>query len=575
MGKFSICVFPLLFLFVTSAAAAAALPLSTDSRWIVGLTGRRVKLACIVWPSHLDAAVAEGLSKRPMDAIAEKILSMGFNCVRFTWPLYLATDDSFASMTVRQSLRRLGLFEAISGVQANNPSIIDLPLIRAFQEMVSCLGKNRLMVILDNYTSQPGWCCSDNDGNGFFWDRHFNPDLWINSLKKMASMFANVSNVVGMSLRNDLRGPRQNTDDWYKYMQKGAEAVHSMNPNVLVIVSGLSYETDLSFLRDKSLNLTFTRKLVFEIHWYGFWNSWETENLNQICARLTENMMNMSGFLLEKGIPLFVSEFGVDQRGNNRNDNRFLNCFMAVAAELDLDWALWTLAGSYYTREKAIGADEYFGVLDWSWIGIRNSTFFQRISAIQRPFRGPGLMETYPHKVIFHPSTGLCVVRESWPNPFRLKLGPCNESDSWRHTPHRILSVKEQLLCIKVDERGQPAKLRIFFSEASCSKWKVTSESKMQLASLTWSGASVCLDVDSDSNIVTTSCKCLHGNEPCDPGSQWFKLVTSTRRRRTKAKPLLWVNPYSKTLFPNLFQSARDQGSNLDFKTTGKKILSL
>lgn len=133
---FFISIFLLLLLFVININVTFAFPLSTDSRWIVddGNNGRRVKLTCVNWPSHLETAVAEGLSKQPLDSIAEKIASMGFNCVRLTWPLYLATDESFSGiMTVRQSLRKFGLFEAVSGFQANNPSILDLPLVKAFQ----------------------------------------------------------------------------------------------------------------------------------------------------------------------------------------------------------------------------------------------------------------------------------------------------------------------------------------------------------------------------------------------------------------------------------------------------------
>ena len=62
----------------------------------------------------------------------------------------------------------------------------------------------------------PGWCCSNTDGNGFFGDALFDPDVWVDGLTKMATMFAAVPNVVGMSLRNELRGARQNANDWYK-----------------------------------------------------------------------------------------------------------------------------------------------------------------------------------------------------------------------------------------------------------------------------------------------------------------------------------------------------------------------
>ncbi|KAK8502349.1 hypothetical protein V6N13_090677 [Hibiscus sabdariffa] len=120
----------LLFLFLS---VVTSLPLSTNSRWIVDNGGRRVKLACVNWASHMEPVLAEGLSKQPMDTIAKRIVSMGFNCVRFTWPLYLITNDSLALLTVRQSFQRLNLLESLAGIQTNNPSIIDVPLIKAYQ----------------------------------------------------------------------------------------------------------------------------------------------------------------------------------------------------------------------------------------------------------------------------------------------------------------------------------------------------------------------------------------------------------------------------------------------------------
>lgn len=126
----------LIFLYCVAAVwlqAAVGLPLHTDSRWIVDEEGQRVKLRCVNWVSHLEAVVAEGLSKQPIDAISNRIESLGFNCVRLTWPLFLATNESLNSLTVRQSFQRLGLAEAIAGVQANNPFIIDLPLMKAFE----------------------------------------------------------------------------------------------------------------------------------------------------------------------------------------------------------------------------------------------------------------------------------------------------------------------------------------------------------------------------------------------------------------------------------------------------------
>ncbi|KAL5552754.1 hypothetical protein UlMin_040155 [Ulmus minor] len=528
--------FALLTVFLTifpQTQLATALPLSTSSRWIVDEGGKRVKLSCLNWVSHLEPVVAEGLSKQPLDAISKRIGSMGFNCVRLTWPLFLATNDSLASLTVRESFQSLGLSDAISGVQSNNPSIIDLSLIEAFQAVVSSLGDNNLMVILDNHISKPTWCCSNYDGNGFFGDKYFNPDLWIKGLTRMATLFNGVRNVVGMSLRNELRGPKQNVNDWYTYMQRGAEAVHKANPNVLVILSGLSYDTDLSFLDNRPLNLTFSGKVVFEIHWYAFTNgkAWESGNPNQVCGMVGSRMAKASGFLLDKGWPLFVSEWGVDQRGTNVNDNRYLSCFLATAAQNDWDWAMWTLVGSYYFRQGVVGMNEYYGVLNDDWDGIRSQTILQKVAAVQYPFQGPGWKEQRVHKIIFHPSTGLCLLRKLMFDP--LHLGPCSSSDAWSYS-RQILTIRGTYFCLRANEPGKPASLDIICTEPN-TKWEAISDSKLHLSATSDSGTTVCLDVDSDNTILTNTCKCINGDSKCDPGSQWFTLVDSTRRFRSES----------------------------------------
>jgi len=180
-------------------------------------------------------------------------------------------------------------------------------------------------------------------------------------------------------------------------MPMGAEAVHAANPEVLVILSGLNFDTDLSFIKEEALKLSFNGKLVMEVHWYSFseGKAWISGNANQVCGEVTGNEMRRAGFLLDQGLPLFVSEFGLDLRGSDANGNRYLNCFMAFAAQLDLDWALWTLGGNYYIREGVVGMIEYYGILNSDWSEVSNPSFLQRISAIQIPFRG--ITNNYNH----------------------------------------------------------------------------------------------------------------------------------------------------------------------------------
>nr|CAB3450253.1 unnamed protein product [Digitaria exilis] len=515
---------PLLPLALLAGERAAAVTLSTSSRWIVDQAGRRVKLACVNWPSHLEPVVAEGLGRQPVGAIAGMVVSLGFNCVRLTYPIALATNASLSSLTVRQSLLAHGLAETAGGVEA----------------VVNALGEKDVMVILDNHVSKPGWCCGNDDGNGFFGDRDFDPDLWVDGLTNMATTFADVPNVVGMSLRNELRGPRQNPEDWYTYMERGAEAVHAASPRALVIMGGLSYDYDLSFLAARQVSVSFAAegKLVPEVHWYSFSDAraWEAENANEVCARASREFARRAGFLLARGLPLFLSEFGADLRGGDPRDNRFFPCAASVAAEHDLDWAYWALQGSYALRQGVAGMDEAYGVLDWSWSKPRNVTVLPRIQSLQRPNQGPGYADALPYTVLFHPVTGLCVVR-SGAAAATLELGPCNETDAWGYAPPSstlVLRDAAGLPCLRAEGRGQPARLGTKACGDAASTWRLASDSGMHVAAVEMGGGDggmVCLDVGEDGrSIVTNPCACLRGDGTCDPERQWFKMVTSTRR---------------------------------------------
>ncbi|XP_010437048.1 PREDICTED: uncharacterized protein LOC104720858 isoform X2 [Camelina sativa] len=481
-----ICLF---FLFISSTSKLiTSYPLSTKSRWIVDEKGQRVKLACVNWPAHLQPTVAEGLSKQPLDSISKKIVSMGFNCVRLTWPLDLMTNDTLAlKVTVKQSFESLKLFEDVLGIQTHNPKILNLPLLNAFQEVVSNLGQNGVMVILDNHLTTPGWCCGENDLDAFFGYPNFDPKVWANGLSKMATLFKSATNVVGVSLRNEPRGARDYPDLWFRHMPEGAEAVHAANPKLLVILSGIDFDTNLSFLRDRFFNVSFTDKLVFELHWYSFSDgrdSWRKHNSNDFCAKIITKVTRNGGFLVGRGFPLMLTEFGTEESGRDISGNRYMNCLVAWAAQNDLDWAVWALTGDYYLRT------------------------------------GPGLQSK---NAIFHPLSGLCVTHNPSDKLPTLRLGPCPKADTSTFNPNEgILWINK--MCVEAPNvAGQKVKLGV---GTKCSKLGQIAATKMHLAFKTSNGLLLCLDVDErDNSVVANPCKCLTKDASCDPASQWFKVL--------------------------------------------------
>lgn len=189
-SNYKLSIFIFLFLSLQLTTFCNSVPLSTSSRWIISnSSGKRVKLTCVNWVSHLQPMIAEGLEKQPLDYIAKQIVSTGFNCVRFTWPTYMFTRPNYGSITVSQSLHKFNLSAAKSGISKNNPRILNMKVADLHKAVVEELGKNNIMVVLDNHVSLPNWCCSGGDGNGFFGDVNFDPKEWLRGLATVAKTY--------------------------------------------------------------------------------------------------------------------------------------------------------------------------------------------------------------------------------------------------------------------------------------------------------------------------------------------------------------------------------------------------
>ncbi|XP_022145907.1 uncharacterized protein LOC111015255 [Momordica charantia] len=473
--------------FVLLMVKAYSLPLSTNGRWIIdNATGHRQKLVCVNWPSHMQGMLAEGLHRRRLDDIAATVAKLRFNCVRLTYSIHMFTR--YANLTVKQSFENLDMKDAMAGISQNNPSVLNMTLVEAYEAVVDSLGAHGVLVVSDNHISQSRWCCNDNDGNGFFGDRYFDPQEWLQGLGLASQRLKNKSQVVAMSLRNELRGPNQNVDMWIHCMSQGAKFIHQNNPNALVVVSGLSYDTDLSFLKNRSMGFNLDNKLVFEAHLYSFTNimsdSWTSKPLNTFCANVNQGFEDRVGFLVrgEYPMPLFVSEFGIDQTGANEGQNQFLTCFSSYLVENDFDWGLWALQDPSSNISTSL--------------------------------------------LMYYPRSGDCVRMNK---RYQLRSSSCKTSNRWVHNedgaPIKLAGSK---LCLKAIGDGlHPILSRDCLSQQS--SWKYASNSKLQLASIDEQGQPLCLQRASHSlKIVTKKCTCLNDSK-CEgnPENQWFKLIPS------------------------------------------------
>nr|XP_016503837.1 PREDICTED: uncharacterized protein LOC107821894 [Nicotiana tabacum] len=518
-----------IFIFLFSFATLChSFPLSTSSRWIVDEeTGQRVKLVCGNWAAHLQTMLPEGLDQQPVSQIARHISLMGFNCVRLTWATYMFTRHS--NLTVAQSFINNGLNNAMSGLGQNNPQLLGLTVVEAQKAVIEELGRHGVMSVLDNQVGEPMWCCGSNDGNGFWGDKYFEPKEWLKGLDIVANRYKDTPMVIGISLRNELRGPLQNQSVWYEYVEKGAKTIHRANPNLLLIISGLDYDLDFTFLKEKPLNLNMRNKIVFETHRYSFTegqaNWFLTQPLNKVCDTIKEEIMNKSGFLIKgkNAAPLFVSEFGIDQRGTNQADNLFLGCFLSLLAELDLDWAVWALQGNYYTREGQPGMEEMYGMFNSTWNSLRSPEYHAKLQLIQQKLQDPKSKQPMYH-LLFHPQSGKCLHAAA--NNV-LYASDCIGASRWSYdgddTPIRLTGTS---LCLTTSREGLPVTLSTDCSEQST--WKFVSN--YQLSNHDENGTELCLDFDtyySSSKVLVRKCIGLDEKSNDNPQTQWFQFVSA------------------------------------------------
>ncbi|KAJ7968636.1 Endoglucanase [Quillaja saponaria] len=442
-----------------------------------------MKLTCVNWPTHLEVMLAEGLDKQPLKDIVSLIAQTGINCVRLTWATFMFTR--YSNVTVEATMSSLNLTAVMAGVTKYNPFVLKKTHIEAYDAVVNELAVNKIMMVIDNHVSEPKWCCSDNDGNTFFGDTQFDPQEWLQGLSLVAKRYRGNSQVVGLSLRNELRGRLQNEETWRKYVTQGATTIH------------------------EPLMINLDNKLVYEVHEYP-WSkqdagNWVSQPVNQICGNNNRELDDKASFLMssQTPTPLFLTEFGIDLNGKNEPHN------------------------SYYIRQGTLGVEEVFGILDYNWKQLRYPQFPQRFQLLKRINQDPN-SKNMQYYIMFHPLTGQCVQAN---NKNELEVDDCgNQISQWSQDANSRIRLTGSSMCLKAVGEGLPPTLSNECTSQQTS-WKSVSQSGLHLATSDGNGQQLCLDRESfnSSKIVTRKCICIQDDPKCldDPQNQWFKLVST------------------------------------------------
>jgi hypothetical protein len=310
-------------------------------------------------------------------------------------------QDSFNNAASAAGVPLADLQAVYRSAVSRNPFLANATVQETFGAVVDALGARNVLVVMDNHVSRASWCCGMSDGNGW-WDaaagynsansRFFNTGNWLEGLRRMARWSASRPNIVGMSLRNELRaasGQDGNSHaDWYRFTTEGCNAIHSNNANLLIVVGGVGYGTTLDFLGSRQLDRSaYPDKIVWEFHSYA-WSQSVTD-----CNNYRSEMGRKAGYLLSQNRaytgPLWLSEFGYSQASQSAEERSYITCLVGYLESNDAEWAYWALQGSYYIRNGRINLDESFGLLNYNWSGWRNQAFVAQMGRTWQMTQGP------------------------------------------------------------------------------------------------------------------------------------------------------------------------------------------
>lgn len=352
------------------------LPLHTEGRNIVDISGNRVKLFSANWYGASDAGmVPGGLEIQHRDKIALTIKRLGFNSVRLPY-----ADE----MVVTNPLIKDDLLTA-------NPDLKGLTALDIYAAVVQSLTDHGLFVIPNDHITQARWCCDANVCDGLWRNDHWGPicrirqteESWIQNLETIMRPHINNKYVIGVDLRNEVRGLTDKLlwSSWASAAERAAARLHVLQPEWLMFVEGVSSSNDISGAAHRPVQLAVPDKLVYSAHIYG-WSGWGSlspfwkRDYKSFVAEMRYNW----GYLLEQDIaPVWISEIGAP-RHPNKGDMNYWDNMIAILRQTDVDFAYWAINPRKYEDNESEG----YALVHDDWVTpIMDYRIFDMISLMR------------------------------------------------------------------------------------------------------------------------------------------------------------------------------------------------
>jgi hypothetical protein len=269
-----ILIFPTLMLQVETAASTIVV----EGPWILNSTSRqRIHLKCVNWyGAHQELYVVGGLELKSVSNLTDAIQASGANCVRLPYSIEMVKYNP----VVRP--------DAVAGILPSDRCNSTLRALDVMDCVVYHLQKRGILLIFNNHNSWGSWVGAGpvKYQQGLWNMPGYSSEDWIQSMETITERYK----ITGMDFRNEIHdqygvkitwGETDDVNtDWLAASSAAYERLHRIDPEILAIVGGLCWNTDLRAMTKKvGPQMAFDNgKLVFTVHVYTFSFWWNADN---------------------------------------------------------------------------------------------------------------------------------------------------------------------------------------------------------------------------------------------------------------------------------------------------------
>ena len=327
--------------------------LSRIENRLVDANGNQVRLTGINWFGfETSTFLPHGLWQRSHESMLSQIVEMGFNSIRLPW-----CNDMLRSTAPLDTVD--------SELMGKTP-------LEAMDSIIETAGELGLKIILDNHSRQVDGYLEE----GLWYTESVSEEDWISDWEMMAQRYAGNDTVVAFDLNNEPHyeatwGTGDSALDWNKAAERCANAVHALNPDVLIMVEGVEnvggdyywWGGNLKGVRTAPLAINRMDKLVYSAHEYGpevYMQPWFSD------PSFPENMASIwddhFGFVMSDGIGhVLIGEFGIRDRASNDGlMGLWFDNFLEYMST-DYSWTFWCLNPN---------SPDTGGILQGDWVSV-------------------------------------------------------------------------------------------------------------------------------------------------------------------------------------------------------------